>query len=55
MLTLNDSYYNICLFNDDLKLIISYTEGDIYFSVCDTVEQYNQEKEETIEFYNDNY
>lgn len=55
MLTLNDNYYNTCLFNDDLKLIISYTEGDIYFSVCDTVEQYNQEKKRTIDFYNDNY
>lgn len=55
MLTLNDSYYNTCLFNDDLKLIISYTEGDLFFSVCDTVEQYNQEKERTIDFYNDNY
>lgn len=55
MLTLNDSYYSICLFNDDLKLIISYTEGDLFFSVCDTVEQYNQEKERTIDFYNDNY
>ena len=50
-----DNYYSKSLYNDDLKLLVDYCEGDIYFTLCSNEESYQAEKQRTIIFYNDNY
>lgn len=50
-----NDYYQKSMFNDNLMLIVEYTEGDLNFSLCDNKESYNKEKERTIKFYEENY
>ena len=50
-----DEYYSKSMYNDNLKLLIDYCEGDIYFTLCSNKESYQAEKERTIKFYNENY
>ena len=50
-----DDYYSKSLYNDDLKLLVDYGEGDIYFTLCSNKESYQAEKQRTINFYNENY
>ena len=37
--------------NDDLMVIITYCEGDIYYKMHSSKETYEQDKQETIEWY----
>ena len=50
-----DEYYSKSMYNDNLKLLIDYCEGDIYFTLCSNEESYQAEKERIIKFYNENY
>ena len=50
-----DEYYSKSMYNDNLKLLVDYCEGDIYFTLCSNEESYQAEKERTIKFYNENY
>lgn len=50
-----DDYYSKSLYNDDLRLLVDYGEGDIYFTLCSNEESYQAEKQRTINFYNENY
>ena len=50
-----DDYYSKSMYNDNLKLLVDYCEGDIYFTLCSNKESYQAEKERTIKFYNENY
>ena len=50
-----DEYYSKSMYNDNLKLLVDYCEGDIYFTLCSNEESYQAEKERTINFYNENY
>ena len=50
-----DEYYSKSMYNDNLKLLVDYCEGDIYFTLCSNEESYQAEKQRTIKFYNENY
>ena len=50
-----DEYYSKSMYNDNLKLLVDYCEGDIYFTLCSNEENYQAEKQRTINFYNENY
>ena len=50
-----DDYYSKSMYNDNLKLLIDYCEGDIYFTLCSNEESYQAEKQRSIKFYNENY
>lgn len=50
-----DEYYSKSMYNDNLKLLVDYCEGDIYFTLCSNEESYQAEKQRTINFYNENY
>ena len=50
-----DDYYIKSMYNDNLKLLIDYCEGDIYFTLCSNEESYQAEKQRSIKFYNENY
>ena len=50
-----DEYYSKSMYNDNLKLLVDYCEGDIYFTLCNNEESYQAEKQRTIKFYNENY
>lgn len=50
----NDSYSK-SIFNDKLKLIVDYTEGDVYFNLYSNDESYKLGKENTIKFYKEDY
>lgn len=50
-----DEYYSKSMYNDNLKLLIDYCEGDIYFTLCSNEESYQAEKQRTVNFYNENY
>ena len=50
-----DDYYSKSMYNDNLKLLIDYCEGDIYITLCSNEESYQAEKQRSIKFYNENY
>ena len=50
-----DEYYSKSMYNDNLKLLVDYCEGDTYFTLCNNEESYQAEKQRTIKFYNENY
>ena len=50
-----DDYYSKSMYNDNLKLLVDYCEGDIYFTLCSNEESYQAEKQRSIKFYNENY
>jgi len=47
-----ESYINLTYKNDSEMVTVSYCEGDICIIVCSTLEAYDNEVKETIEFYN---
>lgn len=47
-------YYSGYCKNDDLKLIMTHTEGDLHLMICKDAEQYKKELEKTIKFYDEN-
>lgn len=46
-----ESYINLTYKNDAEMVTVSYTEGDVYITVCNTLEAYEKEVNKTIEFY----